>query len=168
MSWVTPMGLPVVQPYRRHKTVTVQTSMQFMSLVDVNDATPVSVARQRSAFPPNYVHSLDSTHMLMTAVDCHGMGLAFAAVHDSYWTHASSVEAMSASLRRQFVALHSQPLLGEVSPSVRMCLRLALLTAPVQLRSQLQLRFPHVEFPPLPELGSFDLQRVMESPYFFS
>jgi DNA-directed RNA polymerase len=27
-------------------------------------------ARQRSAFPPNYIHSVDSTHMMMTALDC--------------------------------------------------------------------------------------------------
>lgn len=26
--------------------------------------------RQRSAFPPNYIHSIDSTHMMMTALEC--------------------------------------------------------------------------------------------------
>jgi hypothetical protein len=26
--------------------------------------------RQRSAFPPNYIHSIDSTHMMMTALAC--------------------------------------------------------------------------------------------------
>lgn len=27
-------------------------------------------ARQRSAFPPNFIHSIDSTHMMMTALAC--------------------------------------------------------------------------------------------------
>jgi hypothetical protein len=27
-------------------------------------------ARQRSAFPPNFIHSIDSTHMMMTALEC--------------------------------------------------------------------------------------------------
>lgn len=28
---------------------------------------PVNVMKQTSAFPPNYVHSLDSSHMMYTA-----------------------------------------------------------------------------------------------------
>jgi DNA-directed RNA polymerase len=56
---------------------------------------PVSTIRQRSAFPPNYVHSLDSTHMLLTASKCKEKGLAFAAVHDSYWTHAGDISQMN-------------------------------------------------------------------------
>lgn len=31
-------------------------------------------ARQRSAFPPNYIHSIDSTHMMMTALECSKQG----------------------------------------------------------------------------------------------
>ena len=38
----------------------------------------VFVQRQKSAFPPNFVHSLDSTHMMMTAVACGEAGLLFA------------------------------------------------------------------------------------------
>lgn len=116
MSWVTPLGLPVVQPYRRPRTLSAKSQLQSISLSSTKEALPVNVARQRSAFPPNYVHSLDSTHMLLTAIDCRELGLSFAAVHDSYWTHAATIEDMNASLRRQFVALHSQPLLEEVGP----------------------------------------------------
>jgi DNA-directed RNA polymerase len=38
----------------------------------------VLVQRQRSAFPPNFVHSLDSSHMMMTALACKDAGLCFA------------------------------------------------------------------------------------------
>lgn len=38
----------------------------------------VMVKRQRSAFPPNFVHSLDGSHMMMTAVACRKAGLNFA------------------------------------------------------------------------------------------
>jgi DNA-directed RNA polymerase len=38
--------------------------------------------KQRSAFPPNYIHSLDSTHMFYTALECNKAGLTFASVHD--------------------------------------------------------------------------------------
>lgn len=36
------------------------------------------VKRQRTAFPPNFVHSLDGSHMMMTAVACKNAGLNFA------------------------------------------------------------------------------------------
>lgn len=37
--------------------------------------------------------------------------ISFAAVHDSYWTHAGKVEEMNEILRDQFIKLHSQPIL---------------------------------------------------------
>jgi len=42
----------------------------------------VMVKRQRTAFPPNFVHSLDGSHMMMTAVACKKAGLNFAG---AYW-----------------------------------------------------------------------------------
>ena len=47
MSWVTPLGLPVVQPYRNEKKYVVKTMMQSVVLVDHSDALPVSLTRQR-------------------------------------------------------------------------------------------------------------------------
>jgi DNA-directed RNA polymerase len=64
MAWLTPLGLPVIQPYRRKGKDIVGTKRQSVSLVSSSDLRPVSAGRQRSAFPPNYVHSLDSTHMV--------------------------------------------------------------------------------------------------------
>lgn len=40
--------------------------------------TKVLGKRQRTAFPPNFVHSLDGSHMMMTAVACKEAGLNFA------------------------------------------------------------------------------------------
>ncbi|OQR98684.1 DNA-dependent RNA polymerase [Achlya hypogyna] len=149
MSWITPLGLPVTQPYRVQSSKQVRTSMQHVIIAD-NDSKRVSVGRQKSAFPPNYVHSLDSTHMMMTSLKVIGEdGLDFAAVHDSYWTHACNVDRMNQRLREEFVALYSQPLLEE-------------------LRDQLVMRFPRQQFPPVPEVGQLDLTEVLESPYFFN
>lgn len=57
------------------------------------------------------MHSLDATHMMWSALRCEKAGIVFAAVHDSYWTHAGSMEALGEILREEFVALHSLPLL---------------------------------------------------------
>lgn len=149
MAWVTPLGIPVVQPYRRQGSIQIKTRVQHV-VVSLTENLPVSAQRQRTAFPPNYVHSLDSTHMLMTALGCKEAGVTFAAVHDSFWTHAGSVETMNSCLRQEFVNLyHNNQLLEE-------------------LRDQLQIRFPSCDFPPVPEKKDFDVTQVLDSPYFFN
>lgn len=81
-------------------------------------------------------------------VFCREKGLEFAAVHDSYWTHAGAVDIMNESLRRQFITMHSMPLLEN-------------------LRESLVLRFPNIRFPQLPARGKLDLNQVMKSQFFF-
>lgn len=45
--------------------------------------------------------------------------LTFASVHDSYWTHASSIDKMSEIIRDTFIALHSSDVLGKLQFEVR-------------------------------------------------
>jgi DNA-directed RNA polymerase len=73
--------------------------------------TPVDARRQRTAFPSNFVHSLDATHMIMSAIACKNRGLDFATAHDSFWTHARDIDTMNKVLREQFIKLHKQSLM---------------------------------------------------------
>ncbi|KAK7816819.1 dna-directed rna polymerase 1 [Quercus suber] len=66
VRWTTPLGLPVVQPYRQLGRHLIKTSLQVLTLRRETDK--VMVKRQRTAFPPNFVHSLDGSHMMMTAL----------------------------------------------------------------------------------------------------
>ncbi|KAG2225140.1 hypothetical protein INT45_011823 [Circinella minor] len=109
--WTTPLGLPIVQPYRRSGKKQVATLLQTVFIEDPEASRPVNALKQSTAFPPNFVHSLDATHMLMSAVACHEQGMTFASVHDSYWTHACDVDAMNKVIRDQFIELHSQPIM---------------------------------------------------------
>uniref|UniRef100_A0A6M2EIW6 DNA-directed RNA polymerase n=1 Tax=Populus davidiana TaxID=266767 RepID=A0A6M2EIW6_9ROSI len=147
VRWTTPLGLPVVQPYRKLGKHVIKTSLQFLTLQKETDT--VMVKRQRTAFPPNFVHSLDSSHMMMTAVACKGAGLNFAGVHDSYWTHACDVDEMNRILREKFVELYETPILENLLESFEKSL-------------------PTLSFPPLPDRGDFELREVLESPYFFN
>lgn len=90
VRWRTPLGLPVVQPYRSRSKALVRTVLQTFSLQSEDESRPVTKTKQRSAFPPNFIHSVDSSHMMLTAIGCHEAGLTFAGVHDSFWTHATS------------------------------------------------------------------------------
>ena len=68
--WTTPLGLPVVQPYRRPKKKQVATALQTVFIVDPSIPAEVDARAQATAFPPNFIHSLDATHMMMTALAC--------------------------------------------------------------------------------------------------
>nr|ABD62817.1 mitochondrial single-subunit RNA polymerase [Rosculus sp. ATCC 50888] len=149
VSWITPMQLPVVQHYRMISKFQVKTLNQTVTLHHDNDTLPVSPQRQRAAFPPNFVHSLDATHMMLTATQCAHHGIVFSSVHDSYWTHPGDVDKMNALLRDRFIHLYSGPVLED-------------------LRESFVLRYPTAEFPPLPERGNLDLEEVRKSPYFFN
>jgi len=149
VMWTTPLGLPVVQPYRRPGRMMVRTVVQSVLLASTHDGLPVNSKRQQSAFPPNYVHSLDSTHMLMTTKTCAQANITFGSVHDSYWTHPCSVPVMNEILREEFIKLHSSPLLEELLQSF-------------------QAKYPHIDFPPVPEKGELDLKEIKKSDYFFS
>ncbi|CAN4082745.1 unnamed protein product [Withania somnifera] len=147
VRWTTPLGLPVVQPYRKIGRHFIKTSLQILTLQ--RETEKVMVKRQRTAFPPNFIHSLDGSHMMMTAVACRMAGLNFAGVHDSYWTHACDVDKLNRILREKFVELYETPILDKLLESFK-------------------ISYPTLSFPPLPERGDFDLREVLESPYFFN
>ncbi|KAG8888798.1 DNA-directed RNA polymerase [Tulasnella sp. 332] len=109
--WTTVLGLPIVQPYRKVKRRQVYTNLQSIYISDPSKPSEVSPAKQASAFPPNFIHSLDATHMMLTALEMQKSNLTFASVHDSYWTHAASIDEMSVKIRDTFVWLHSQDIL---------------------------------------------------------
>lgn len=147
VRWTTPLGLPVVQPYYKTQRHLIRTSLQVLALQ--REGSSVQVRKQRTAFPPNFVHSLDGSHMMMTAVACRDADLRFAGVHDSFWTHATDVDLMNRILREKFVELYNMPILEN-------------------LLEDFQTSYPTLQFPPLPERGNFDLQKVLRSPYFFN
>ncbi|KAJ6102368.1 hypothetical protein N7486_004795 [Penicillium sp. IBT 16267x] len=112
--WTTPLGLPVVQPYRTRKARRISTTLQDLSVIDYNAEDVVSRRKQLQAFPPNFIHSLDATHMMLSANACDRAGLTFSAVHDSFWSHASDVDSMNRILRDAFVHMHSDDVIGRL------------------------------------------------------
>jgi DNA-directed RNA polymerase len=75
--------------------------------------------------------------------------LSFAAVHDSFWTHASDVDQMNIFIREEFIKMYEDDPL-------------------VKLKHSLEQRFPFEKFPDLPEKGKLDLNEILKSTYFFS
>lgn len=109
--WTTPLRMPVVQPYRDAKRCVIDTRLQKVSIMSLDHTDPVNKRKQMAGFPPNFIHSLDATHMLLSALRCDELGLTFAAVHDSFWTHAVDVDVMNEVLRDAFIRIHSEDIL---------------------------------------------------------
>ena len=148
VCWETPLGFEVIQPYRNSKRHQVLTLQQVFRVNVCRRTLPVSPRRQMSGAAPNFVHSLDATHMAMTAIRCDKEEIAFAAVHDSYVTHAGTMPNVAVILREEFVKLHAKP-------------------AHIDLYEQFCKRYPKIEFPAPPECGTLNLNRVLEAEYFF-
>ncbi|XP_077188043.1 DNA-directed RNA polymerase, mitochondrial isoform X2 [Paroedura picta] len=168
VEWVTPLGLPIIQPYHRSKRKMVNSSMQSVNLKSCHDSSQKpDTVKQKNAFPPNFIHSLDSAHMMLTALHCHRQGLTFVSVHDCYWTHALTVDIMNQVCREQFVELHSQPILQNLSTFL---LQKYCAHWPTQPRGKKTLEYYQLVqlLSKVPKTGNFDLQKVKESTYFFS
>jgi len=150
LSWITPLGLPVSQPYTQEKPFEIES---LLATVNIGRSQKKSVdrIRQMTAAPPNFVHSVDSAHMLRTAGECKQRGIPFAAVHDSFWTHPAYVDNMNSILRESFVEIHRIPLA-------------------LDLEMQLKQKYPHLSHlvPPVPEIGDYDIGDIRRARYFFN
>ncbi|KAI0594025.1 hypothetical protein F4775DRAFT_575392 [Biscogniauxia sp. FL1348] len=113
--WTTPLRMPVVQPYRKNGTRIIRTSLQDLTLQVPERSDPVNRRKQLQAFPPNFIHSLDASHMILSAIECDDLGLTFAAVHDSFWTHAADVDVMNRVLRDCFIRIHQEDVIQRLA-----------------------------------------------------
>ncbi|EPY51427.1 RNA polymerase [Schizosaccharomyces cryophilus OY26] len=173
--WTTPLGFPIIQPYRNFKKRQVQTNLQSVCIEDRDRVASVEPRKQAAAFPPNFVHSLDATHLFMTCLKAKAANITFASVHDSYWTHACDVEKLGSLLREAFVELHSQKIMEKLRNEFRKRYKNYMIQKDVARRYDLWISTEYADkkwvplrIPTLPSQGSFDLTKVLESKYFFS
>ena len=112
---------------------------------------------------------------------CMHAGIAFAGVHDSFWTHAADVPILARLLREAFVDLHSQPLLqnlhdeltarqpGSTEPQARHDDKIDSQPNSEDLHKKRPGKKKlDPQIPDPPELGDLDLNQVREAEYFFN
>jgi DNA-directed RNA polymerase, mitochondrial len=117
-------------------------------MVENKETLPINKQKQKTAFPPNFVHSLDASHMFLTCIECKEINIDFASVHDSFWTHPCDVDKLNVIIRDKFIELHSKPILED-------------------LIRDFKLFNPEIVFPTIPSKGDLDLNSVKDSLYFF-
>jgi DNA-directed RNA polymerase len=155
IRWTTPVGFTPCQDYRRQKLLRVQTLHGGIrvKLGLWQNTVKIDKRKMSSGIAPNFVHSLDASHLMLTVNLCRENGLQnFSCVHDSYGTLAADVSQLAYYLREAFIQQYTPDVLGEFRTEVAKQI-------PASLREKI---------PAMPKKGGLDLEQVRESCYFFA
>lgn len=111
VNWWTPLGLPVQQQYL--KLVQKSFRTRFGDMVswrgyyqDVADDESLDANGQKNGVAPNFIHSLDSTHLMMTVNEA---GLSnYTTIHDSFGTSLGEARHLQKVIREQLYKLYTE------------------------------------------------------------
>jgi len=150
--WMSPVDFPVYQHYSAYETVRVQTDLFGRVTLNLQGVPKgVSTYKARSGIAPNYVHSLDCSHMVLTILEAAGRGMQdLACIHDDFGTHAADTEELYDLIRITFVRMY--------------CNKDWLLT----WKKEMERLHTGLELPEPPEAGTLDVMQVLDSKYFFA
>ena len=155
VSWTTPAGLPVQQGYRKTKQKRINCHFGGINVqaAFAEETEQINKRRQASGIAPNYVHSMDASHLMLTVGQAVDDGLHdFAVIHDSFGCHAADAGHLGWAIRKTFVDQYTPDRLEEFRQQIK-----------EQLPDHLAKKVPEV-----PEKGDLDIESVMDSMYFFA
>lgn len=149
IQFTTPLGFPVRQASKKYKTRQIETQIGGrLQISFATDTDRLDSRKQRQGSSPNFVHSIDATHMMMVINASVEAGISsFAMIHDDFGVHVCHVDDFHRIIREEFVRLHSIDLLRS-------------------FKEQHEDQFD-VVLPDLPPTGELDIAEVLQSPYFF-
>ena len=109
IRWSTPVGFPVMQAYWDMKSRRIDTALQGRIQVVMQSATDKLDARkQANGISPNFIHSCDAAHMMLTTVRATQENIkSFAMIHDSFGTTAAETEDLFRIVRESFVEMYT-------------------------------------------------------------
>ncbi|QDB70995.1 RNA polymerase [Bordetella phage vB_BbrP_BB8] len=155
VRWTTPVGFPVVQAYPALEARRVKTAINgdLIYLIMNRELDKLDKRKQGQGISPNFVHSCDAAHLMLTVVRANQEGITnFSMIHDSFGTTAGDAEEMFRIVREAFVEMYTEvqvlenfrdEIAAQLSPKAR-----------GKLKS-------------LPERGTLELDQVVNSRYCF-
>lgn len=156
IRWSSPVEFPVMQAYwdttERRITTALQGGLVKLTLSENGDT--VDRRRQSNGISPNFVHSCDAAHMMLTTVRAEQEGIkSFAMIHDSFGTTAAETEDLFRIVRESFVEMYSE------------------VDVLAQFKAEIERQLPADKvgsMPTLPTPGSLDLSGVLASRFCFA
>lgn len=164
VRWTTPSGFVAVQAYYKYDSKRLDCLMGGVriQLRYKEDTGNLDIRKMSNAISPNFTHSLDASHLMLTVCKCLDNGITvFSMIHDSYGTHACDIDLLSRLLRETFVDIYkNNDVLGMFAEEVT---------------EQLTTKDgddgdddDECLFPEPLELGELDITEVLDSNYFFA
>jgi len=150
--WQTPDGFIASQRKVKPKEVKVKTLLQNgnifeTSYLDYEVTTPYKVGHA-NALSPNIIHSLDACHLRMVCREMKDRGLPVIFVHDSFATHVNHREELYQIIKEQFVLMYNENVLQN-------------------LKDFWEYNYL-VDLPEPPELGDYDVSKILDLDLFFT
>jgi DNA-directed RNA polymerase len=146
IEWIAPSGFPVMQCYTEMEFVHVNTKLLGKTQIRVaTDTDTQDASRHKNGIAPNFVHSMDAAHLVLTVEECKRQGInSLAMIHDDYGTHAADTQKLYDAIRHTFVEMYEKnDPLAEFSAQFN-------------------------DLPALPSRGDLDLSQVRQSAFFFA
>lgn len=153
--WTTPSGFLARQEYKEllGKRIQLTLNGREVTFILEVEGDRLDKRKQAQGISPNFVHSLDAAHLHRTVAMAVDNGMtSFAMVHDSYGTHAAHAAKLHAVLRESFIEQYSAHTLQEFRDEIA-----------AQLSEKLRAKLP-----PVPPMGTLELDQVRFSDYFFA
>lgn len=156
IRWTTPVGFPVMQLYPELNARRIKTAIngKIIKLVMNEEKETPDKRKMTQGIAPNFVHSTDAAHLMLTVVRAKQEGLtSFAMIHDSFGTTAGETEIMYRVVRESLVEMYQEVDVLE------------------QFRADIADRLegePLENLPPTPVKGNLDLSAICDSRYCFA
>lgn len=153
LEWYSPIGLLIHQAYQKSKKHEIKTELfgKHIKTKFMSDDDGIDKQRQLNGVCPNYIHSIDASCLMKWLLKCKENNIySFMSVHDCYGTLATFTEKSAQLLREAFVEVYQNPVLENLEAD--MIEHLENVT----------------ELPEKPQEGELDIQKVLDSDYFFS
>jgi Mitochondrial DNA-directed RNA polymerase len=142
VEWEAPSGLRVPNLYAASKDTIMKLQLMGIHGIKVREYLDKPDARKcAAAIAPNFVHSMDASHMMKVLWEMWNNGVYMVSIHDSFGCAAAHAGLMHKVIRQKFVEMYEQ-------------------CDPIQ---QLALAYNREA----PERGNLDLQLVNSSSKFF-
>jgi len=149
VTWVTPSGFLVYQERKKTKSRQVHTELagHFRLRLD-EDLPSIDGNKQRLGAAPNFIHSMDASHLTLTLKRAKEAGLtALACIHDDYGTYAADTPKLHQCIREGFLEQYSQ-------------------FDPIQRFIDAN-QHEGIILPPKPIVGNLDINQILKAGYFF-
>jgi DNA-directed RNA polymerase len=152
VTWTTPMGLPVQQSYMEcvSTQVRLRCAGKNIRLYGLNVTGNIDKRAQAQGVAPNFIHSMDASHLQLTVCNAVDAGIRhFAMIHDSYGSPVAQAKTMYKAVRQSFIEMYTEQDVLE------------------NFKNDM-LKLSDTSLPTLPKRGDLKLDEIANSKYIFS